>query len=274
MLVALFTTLFQGLITGYVSNKIYKLSWHSSRKLPIEETKNLTKDVGALAVFKFCRTLNSTIDTLLISKFIAVSLTAIYGSVTIITSGLGTLIDTFNDGKIPNTKYSNNTSIQIVEIGDGITSFGINTFYGCSSLTTITIPDSVTSIGDRSFYNCTSLTSVTIPSGVTSISSYLFSGCTSLTSVTIPDSVTKIRDWAFQECTSLTSVVIPDGVTYIGYKAFAHCTSLTSVTIPDSVENIEDGVFEGCTNLTSAPIPNSVREIGVGTFIKPLSKVY
>ena len=94
------SVLLRGLLYGIVSNKKYHLSWHSDKKITKEETKDLTKDVGALAVFKFCRTINATLDTLMISKFIAVAQTAIYGSTVILTDGLISLIDTFNDGII------------------------------------------------------------------------------------------------------------------------------------------------------------------------------
>ncbi|MBO5855670.1 MAG: leucine-rich repeat domain-containing protein, partial [Alistipes sp.] len=91
------------------------------------------------------------------------------------------------------------------------------------------IPDSVTTIGMATFSGCTSLTSVAIPDSVTTIDGSVFSGCTSLTSVTIPDSVTTIGYAAFYDCSSLTSVTIPDSVTEIGQCAFDNCTSLTSV---------------------------------------------
>ena len=100
LLVEFFTTLIHGLWIGVISARKYHLSWNSKKKVSKEETKEITKDVGALTVFKFCRTLNSTVDTFLISKFIAVTQTAIYGSTTILTSGLGTFIDTLNDGMI------------------------------------------------------------------------------------------------------------------------------------------------------------------------------
>ena len=100
LLVDLGTTLLRGLIAGIVSWKKYHLSWHKKKNLTKDQRKDLTKDIGALAVFKFCRTLNVTIDTFLISKFISVATTAIYGSVTVITSALHGLLDTLNDGMI------------------------------------------------------------------------------------------------------------------------------------------------------------------------------
>ena len=97
---SLFTVFLSGILNGIFSEKKYHLSWHSKKHLTKQEKKSMFGDVGALAVFKFCRTLNSTVDTFFISKFISVANTAIYGSTTILTSGLSTFIDTLNDGMI------------------------------------------------------------------------------------------------------------------------------------------------------------------------------
>ena len=175
-------------------------------------------------------------------------------------------------------------------------------FYGCSSLESIEIPDGVTSIGSYAFSDCSSLTSIEISGGVTSIGSYAFEDCSSLTSIEIPDNVTSIGDWAFYGCSSLaninigennivyssidgnlynkdatkliqyaigktfTSFDIPDSVTSIGESAFYGCSSLTSIEIPDNVTSIGSYAFRGCSSLTSIVIPDGVTSIGWGTF--------
>ncbi len=58
-------------------------------------------------------------------------------------------------------------------VPDGVTNFDIETFWGCTALTSITIPDSVTKIGDH-------------------------------------DSVTKIGDHDFESCNSLTFITLPN----------------------------------------------------------------
>ena len=47
-----------------------------------------------------------------------------------------------------------------VTIPEGVTSIGLDAFFGCSGLTTVTIPSSVTNIGDDAFKNCTQLTTI------------------------------------------------------------------------------------------------------------------
>ena len=82
-------------------------------------------------------------------------------------SGTGAMKDYYDNGDQPWNDYREN--ITSVEIENGITSIGKNTFFYCKSLTSITIPDSVKSIGEDAFSYCKSLTSITIPDSVTSI---------------------------------------------------------------------------------------------------------
>lgn len=98
--ISLLTTLIQGFATGLVSKKKYHLSWQSKQKVPREDARSIKKDVGALSVYKLCRTLDATVDTFLISKFVDVATTAIYGSITMLLNALNELLGVFNDGMI------------------------------------------------------------------------------------------------------------------------------------------------------------------------------
>lgn len=100
LIVALLTTTIQGVLTGVASNKKYHLSWRAKSKLEKSEIKMIFKDVGALSVYKICRTLDATVDTFLISKYIDIATTAIYGSINMLLSALNELLGTFNDGMI------------------------------------------------------------------------------------------------------------------------------------------------------------------------------
>ena len=195
--------------------------------------------------------------------------------------------------------YKNEITKVVIEVG--VTSIGLDAFYGCSGLTSVTIGNSVTSIGMIAFYGCSGLTSVNIsdiaawcnihfkginplsyaqhlylngeeikdliiPNSVTSIGNRAFNGCSGLTSVTIPNSVTSIGNYAFYGCSGLTSVTIGNSVASIGNDAFNGCSGLTSVAIPNSVTSISDRAFEGCSGLTSVTIGNSVASIGDQAF--------
>ena len=183
--------------------------------------------------------------------------------------------------------FSGFTSIEKVEIGDGVKSIGTSAFKGCIALNTLTIGKNVTSIGNFAFSGCSCLpvvdniryadtyaieavdkeqSSYKIKDGTKWIGNSVFSGCISLTSVTIPESVTSIGSSAFYNCNRLTSITIPESVTSIGSSAFYNCSRLTSVTIPGSVTSIGAETFQGCSRLTSVTIPGSVTSIGYGAF--------
>ena len=100
LLSALFTSLLSGIVMGAISKHKYSHSFVSSNKLTKVEKSDLLKDVGSLSVYKLCRTLDATLDTFLISKFVSVATTAIYASVNMLLNALNELLGCFNDGII------------------------------------------------------------------------------------------------------------------------------------------------------------------------------
>ena len=122
-----------------------------------------------------------------------------------------------------NRNYVYRSSVQKIEIGNGITSIGYSAFYSCYSLASITIPNGITSIGYSAFYSCYSLASITIPNGVTNIVDSVFNNCRSLASITIPNGITSVGDSAFNNCYSLASITMPNGITSVGDSAFKNC---------------------------------------------------
>ena len=157
-------------------------------------------------------------------------------------------------------------SLSLITIPNSVTSIGINAFQNCYSLSSITIPNSVTSIGSSAFYYCYSLSSITMPNGVTSIGSNAFRFCYSLSSITIPNSVTSIDNNAFNSCYSLSSITIPNSVTSIGIYTFFYCYSLSSITMSNGVTSIGSNAFNNCYSLSSITIPNSVTSIDNNVF--------
>lgn len=153
-------------------------------------------------------------------------------------------------------------SIKLIIIEEGVTSIGMNAFYGCTALTSIQIASEVIGIYNYAFSGCTSLTNITLPDNITYLGYGAFSNCTSLTSMTIPENVTSIDGGAFRNCSSLTDINIPNAVTNIGDNTFRGCSSLTEITLPDGILNIGYGAFEDCINLISVTIPNGVTIIG------------
>ena len=95
-------------------------------------------------------------------------------------------------------------SISTVELSEGITEIGSNSFYYFSRLASITLPDTLKIIGSSAFRYCERLSFLNIPDGVTCIENEAFIHCWSLTSVTVPKSVRYIGVDAFKDCPVLT----------------------------------------------------------------------
>ena len=172
------------------------------------------------------------------------------------------------DGTNYKSLISHPSNVKRIVLGEGVTSIGSRTFYGCSSLTSIYIPESVTSIRSYTFTFCNSLTSIHIPESVTVIEGGAFEGCNSLTSIYIPEGVTIMSGFMFSRCSSLTSVYIPESVTYIDYYTFQSCYSLKSINIPEGVTSIGKYAFNQCTSLKSIYLPEGVTTINQYTFYR------
>ena len=222
-------------------------------------------------------------------------------------TGTGAMADWTYDSPAP--WYDKRTSIQSVEIEEGVTSIGNSAFYDCTKITYAIIPNSVTGIGDDAFGGC-AFTSVTIPKSVTSIGRLVFTSCNKLTAInvdkdntkfcsvdgvlfnkdqtkliqypgglqgayTVPNTVTNIGDDAFNLCSGLTDVTIPSGVTRIGYGAF-FSTSLKTVDIPETVTGMGWNAFNGCKYLTAinvSPKNTTFCSVDGVWFYKDLTKV-
>lgn len=109
------------------------------------------------------------------------------------------------------------TDIKSVVIEAGITALGINSFCGCSNLSSVTFESgsAVETIGDYAFLG-TAIESITIPSTVTSIGSGAFRDCSSLKTVDFEATakINTIKSLTFYN-SGITSITIPDSVTEI-----------------------------------------------------------
>ncbi len=182
-------------------------------------------------------------------------------------------------GKMPN--YNDNPEIpwkacmvdlKKVEIENGITSIGANSFYPSPNLTSVSIPSSITEIGHDAFLGCKSLVNVQLPQGLKSIGDFAFAECAQLSSIEIPESVTalgkgvfsacsslksvsinctleRIDKYTFKRCSSLVKIEIPEGVSHIEEQAFLECKSLQTIMLPSTISIIYSAVFQECTNL-------------------------
>ena len=122
--------------------------------------------------------------------------------------------------------------IRHIEVGDGVTSIGDETFYDCTALKTVDFPDGMTEIGCRAFFNCTALKAADFPDGMTEIGAMAFYNCTALTEITLPESIDHIGNDAFKGTAWWEA--LPDGSCYNGGTLlFYKGQSPKSVTVKD-----------------------------------------
>ncbi len=134
-------------------------------------------------------------------------------------------------------------------IRDGTVGFDMETFWGCTELTSVVVPGSVRVIPEAAFSECYNLKTVTINEGVEELGSMAFAFCSALEEIVIPSTVIWIGSEAFVDCHALKSVTLPEGITDIFPYTFAWCYSLETVTIPKSVRLIYNSAFAGCNEL-------------------------
>ena len=145
------------------------------------------------------------------------------------------------DCSAPWTFY--NTSIKSLVIEEGVTQLGpVESYNGCTNLSTVTLSSTVTDFGYASFQQCPALTSFEVADDnptFCAIDGVLFSKDKTVlvqypvghkrTEYIIPATVDSIGTLAFSGCTNLTSVTIPESVTKIGQLAFYNCTGLKTI---------------------------------------------
>lgn len=134
----------------------------------------------------------------------------------------------------------------VVEVGRNLwnETGGGGAFQNCTALTSVVFEgDNLSKINLNTFNGCSALSSIELPESLEKIEYNAFDDCSALKSIVIPDKVTYIGEGAFICCTGLQEAYIGDGVTEIAAKAFAECTALKTVVIGKSIQRIGDQAF-------------------------------
>ena len=134
----------------------------------------------------------------------------------------------------------------VVEVGRNLwnETGGGGAFQNCTALTSVVFEgDNLSKINLNTFNGCSALSSIELPESLEKIEYNAFDDCSALKSIVIPDKVTYIGEGAFKYCTGLQEAYIGDGVTEIAAKAFAECTALKTVVIGKSIQRIGDQAF-------------------------------
>lgn len=175
-------------------------------------------------------------------------------------SGTGTMLNFENRYSTPWFPLS--ATVDIISIGNEVSSIGDYAFSSFNNVTSIAIPSSITSIGIYAFGGCANLTSVGFVEGskLRTIGEGAFMNC-GIEEMVIPSQVSLIGKWAFYNCSNMSVLSIP-GVASTGEAAFANCSSLTSVWIEEGTTEIGNNSFRNCSNLTYFYMPGTLTRIG------------
>ena len=156
-------------------------------------------------------------------------------------------------------------SVKSIVFCDGMTKINDSILYGCNELVSVTIPDSVTSFGLNAFRGCDSLSVIKyqgtikqwleifglielLAKGKSNKQLYI-NGDEIKGELVIPNDVIRIGSNAFYGCTRLTRIVIPNSVTTIGFRALANCISLTDICFEGTKAQWNDIEFESSLNI-------------------------
>ena len=198
----------------------------------------------------------------------------------------GDMYQSFTSVIIPDTVVYNEQTFDVKAIG-------YNAFFDCSSLQTVQLPEGLTHIGVWAFISCSALTSINLHEGLTYIGKEALSGC-GFTHLEVPSSVTYLGEGVFEEdhnlssivlhctidtlphgifenCYSLDSVVVPQGVKSISRFAFYQCRALTHVELPEGLKSIQQHAFAECKALKEIELPASLDTIGQYVFTRSAS---
>lgn len=187
-------------------------------------------------------------------------------------SGSGAMYDYSSSLNRPWASYTK--LIKSVEISEGVTSLGFNSFYGCYGLSEVILPEGLETIGSYAFSGCYAIKSVDLPESLKSIENGAFGSCTSLEEITIPKNMEVIGSDVFSSCTALTSVNVDaenpaytsvDGVLFDkDVKTLIHYPSSrpdSDYTLPATVETVSEFSFYHCSNLVNLTFPEGVRTL-------------
>ncbi len=105
---------------------------------------------------------------------------------------------------------------------NNVQTIGEDCFYYCTSLETVEIPEGVTILDGSVFAYCLALENITLPSTLTELGFACFLACTSLREITVPEGVTTLGDLCFYNCASLELLSLPASITEIGDEAIGY----------------------------------------------------
>lgn len=152
------------------------------------------------------------------------------------------------------------STLESIELNEGLEVLGTFAFYGASNLTDITIPDSIKYVGYWAFENTGWLNNQ--PDGPLYVGKVLYTYKGTMpanTTFVVKDGTEAIADIALQNQSNLVGIDIPDSVTSIGYEAFYNDGNLADITLPKNLTHLGYRAFSYCNSLSELTIPKSLK---------------
>lgn len=148
------------------------------------------------------------------------------------------------DGQVPEWKYYRNQTIRTAAVPEGTTEIGRFAF-SRSSVQSVNLPEGITTIDYAAFYHCDDLENVVLPGTVTRVGAKAFAhtGWMDRFEQDSLDDFLISGDVLVAYKGDLPEVTVPEGVRVIAEEAFRDHTELKKVHLPASVTNIGDSAF-------------------------------
>ncbi len=158
--------------------------------------------------------------------------------------------DTHPVTQIRDRAFEGCSSLEEINLYEGLSYIGHYAFSGCSNLKDINIPSTIATIGIEAFKDCTTLTTFTVPKATEYVGEGFIAGCSGIKTLTVSDENTNYKDYG-------KNVVVETKGN--NYYLFAGCGGSTG--IPEGVKEIKKYAFCGCNGITALEIPSTVNKI-------------
>ena len=181
--------------------------------------------------------------------------------------------------------FSECSSLEKINLPDGLDYIGEKAFENCSKLGIPELPDSVYEIGNNAFTGILDFSVTRLPANLNRVGQHVFEGCTALKNTPLPDKLRSVAAYSFADI-PYEELVIPKGLTVEGGYAFTGakkivfeegtvtipgyiclgCSALNNVVIPNTVTDIGRCAFKDCNSLTGIILPDGLTTVGIDAF--------
>lgn len=167
------------------------------------------------------------------------------------------------------------SSIQKVQLSEGVKIIGYGAFYHCDNLVEVVLPETIEVVEPNAF----SYTAWVKNFQASGTSDYLISGGVLVAyrgqqeKVNVPEGVRVIAAEAFANHAEIKELVLPQSLISVGEAAFENCSNLSTVVLGEQLKQIKDRAFLGC-NIHNVTLPKTMEAWGINAFDKKVQITY